>query len=70
MVPVGSGKMDVLGIIRAAGKSLEWLIVDFSMLVMDEIKAVNLSNLLLSTKDQRLFSKKPWDGFFSIKEAP
>ena len=43
MVPVGSGKMDVSGIIRAAGQSLEWLIVDLSMLVVDEIKAVKES---------------------------
>ena len=50
MVPVGSGKMDVLGIIRAAGKSLEWLIVDFSMLVMDEIKAATQSYHYLINK--------------------
>ena len=43
MVPVGSGKMDVSGIIMAARQSLEWLIVDLSMLVVDEIKAVKES---------------------------
>ena len=43
MVSVGSGMINISDIVRSAEQFLEWLIVDLSTLVIDEIESVKES---------------------------